>query len=48
MNEVGSGGIGAVSPGIAEAVVEVVVLLLILLALVGGWKLLKVLWAMFG
>jgi hypothetical protein len=37
-----------VSAGIAEPLVEVVVLLLVLLILVGGWKLLKVLLALFG
>jgi hypothetical protein len=48
MNEVGSGGIGAVSVGISESVVLLVIVLLVLLVAVAGWKLVKVLWAMFG
>jgi hypothetical protein len=35
------GGIGAVSAGIAEPIVEVVVLLLLLLFAFGAWKLVK-------
>lgn len=48
MNEVGSGGIGAVSVGISHPVVIVVILLLVILLALAGWKLLKVLWAIFG
>ena len=48
MNEVGSGGIGAVSAGISESIVLAAIVLVILVAAVAGWKLLKVLWAMLG
>lgn len=47
MNEVGSGGIGAVSFGISEAVVEVVVLLLLVLLAFGAWKVVKLLLVAF-
>jgi len=48
MNQVGSGGIGAVSVGISHTVVLLVILLLVVLVGVAVWKLVKVLWAMFG
>lgn len=36
-----SGGIGAVSAGLSEIIVEAVVVLLLLLLAFGAWKLLK-------
>jgi hypothetical protein len=48
MNEVGSGGIGAVSVGISHPVVIMVILLLAVLVAITGWKLVKMLWAMLG
>ena len=41
----GSGGLGAVSVGISESVVVLVLAGLVLLALFGGWKLAKLIWA---
>ena len=46
MNEVGSGGIGAVSVGISHPLVIVVILLLVVLVAMTRWKLVKILWAM--
>jgi len=46
MDEVGSGGIGAVSVGISHPLVIVVILLLVVLVAMTGWKLVKILWAM--
>jgi hypothetical protein len=40
MNE-GSGGLGAVSAGISEPIVLIVLIVLALLVAFGGWKLLK-------
>jgi uncharacterized membrane protein YtjA (UPF0391 family) len=48
MNEVGSGGIGAVSAGISHPLVIVAILLLVVLVAITGWKLVKILWAMLG
>jgi uncharacterized membrane protein YtjA (UPF0391 family) len=42
-----SGGIGAVSAGIAEPLVETVVVLLLLLLAFGAWKLWKLLMIAF-
>lgn len=42
MNEIGSGGLGAVSIGIPEAFVVVILLAAVLF---GAWKLAKILWA---
>ena len=47
VNEVGSGGMGAVSFGISETVVEVVVLLLLVLLAFGAWKVVKLLLVAF-
>jgi hypothetical protein len=47
MNEIGSGGIGAVSVGISEPVVWLVLLLIVALVIFGGWKLAKLVWAAF-
>ena len=38
-----SGGMGAVSAGISETIVEVAILILLLLLALGAWKLLKLL-----
>ena len=43
-----SGGIGAVSAGISEWVVEALGLVLLVLLVFGGWKLLKLLLALKG
>lgn len=43
----GSGGIGAVSAGIAEPVVWLILVALVILVIVGGLKLAKMIWAMF-
>jgi hypothetical protein len=48
MNEPGSGGFGAVSSGIAEPLVLLLIALALVLLAFGVWKLVKVLWAMFG
>ena len=40
MNE-GSGGIGAVSSGISEPIVLIILIVLAVLVAFGGWKLLK-------
>lgn len=37
-----SGGIGAVSAGLSETIVEAIVILLVLVVAFVGWKLLKV------
>lgn len=42
-----SGGIGAISVGPAEMIVEVVVLLLLVLLAFGAWKLWKLLMVVF-
>ena len=42
-----SGGIGAVSAGISEQIVEAVVLLLLLLLAFGAWKLWRLLMVVF-
>ena len=47
MQNSGSGGIGAVSIGVSEAVVGLVILVIILVVLFGLWKLAKLLWAAF-
>jgi len=44
MQGTGSGGLGAVSFGISEALVGFIVLLIVLF---GVWKLAKILWAAF-
>ena len=41
MQSIGSGGLGAVSNGISETVVGLVILVLVLF---GAWKLAKLLW----
>ena len=38
-----SGGIGAVSAGVSERLVEMIVLVLLLLLAMGAWRLLKLL-----
>jgi hypothetical protein len=43
----GSGGLGAVSSGISESLIGLVLLLVILGLLAGCWKLAKIIWAMF-
>ncbi len=48
MNETGSGGIGAVSIGIAEPVVLLVILAVLVLLGFGLWKLVKLLLAVSG
>ena len=42
--DAGSGGLGAVSVGISESVVWLIILLVVLF---GVWKLVKLLWAAF-
>ena len=44
----GSGGLGAVSIGISEPIVMVLLILLAVLVAFGGWKLLKLLLAAIG
>jgi hypothetical protein len=44
MQEQGSGGFGAVSPGISEALIEIVVLIAVLFV---AWKAAKLAWAAF-
>ena len=41
----GSGGLGAVSSGVVELIIETVVVLLVLLVLFGCWKLAKIILA---
>jgi hypothetical protein len=48
MNQIGSGGIGAVSVGVAESIVYVLLFVLIVAGLLGLWKLWKFLAACFG
>ena len=43
----GSGGLGAVSAGIAEWAVVLILLGIVVVVLLGAWKLTKILWAMF-
>ena len=45
--EFNSGGVGAVSAGISESLVFAILLVLIILTLLGVWKLAKIVWAMF-
>ena len=40
----GSGGLGAISPGISETVIGLVILVVVLFVI---WKLAKLLWAAF-
>ena len=47
MQSSGSGGLGAVSVGVSEAVIGLVLLVIILVVLFGLWKLAKLLWAAF-
>jgi hypothetical protein len=47
MQNSGSGGIGAVSIGLSETVIGLVILVNILVVLFGLWKLAKLLWAEF-
>ena len=44
MNQVGSGGIGAVSAGISESVVWLLIALVVALLVFGIWKLVKLFW----
>jgi hypothetical protein len=44
MQDTGSGGIGAVSIGISETLIGLIVLVIVLVAV---WKLAKILWAVF-
>ena len=48
MNEVGSGGIGAISVGISEWLVWVLIPVVLALLVLGMWKLVKFLWALSG
>ncbi len=48
MNEVESGGLGAVSAGISEWLVLSVIVVVLVLVGLGVWRLGKLLWAMFG
>ena len=48
MNQVGSGGIGAVSAGISEPVVWLLIALVVALLAFGIWKLVKLLWVASG
>lgn len=48
MNQTGSGGLGAVSIGITEWVIWLAILAVLLLVVLGMWKLVKLLWTMFG
>jgi hypothetical protein len=48
MNQTGSGGIGAVSSGISESVIWIAILVVVVLLVLGIWKLAKFLWTMFG
>ena len=48
MNHVGSGGIGAVSAGISESVVWLLIALAVALLAFGIWKLVKLLWMVSG
>jgi hypothetical protein len=43
----GSGGFGAVSVGISEPLVGLILLAVLVIVIVGGWKLAKLLWVMF-
>ena len=43
----GSGGLGAVSHGISEGVLWLLLLVLLVLVIAGGWKLAKLLWVAF-
>ena len=47
MQNSGSGGLGAVSVGVSETVIGLVILVAILIVLFGLWKLAKLLWAAF-
>jgi hypothetical protein len=48
MNQIGSGGIGAVSAGIVESLVWVLAIVVLVLLAVGVWKALAWLWTLFG
>jgi hypothetical protein len=48
MNQVGSGGLGAVSAGISESVVWLLIALVVALLAFGIWKLVKLLWVVSG
>ena len=48
MNTVGSGGLGAVSAGISESVVWLLIVLVVALLAFGIWKLVKLLWVASG
>lgn len=48
MNQVGSGGLGAVSAGISESVVWLLIALVVALLAFGVWKLVKLLWVVAG
>lgn len=48
MHQVGSGGLGAVSAGIAESVVWLLIALVAVLLVFGIWKLVKLLWVASG
>jgi hypothetical protein len=47
MEYAGAGGLGAVSAGISEELLWLVGLVVLILVITGGWKLLKLLWAVF-
>ena len=48
LQEQGAGGIGAVSAGISETIVEIAIIAVCaVLVIVGLWKLAKVIWAAF-
>lgn len=48
MNQVGSGGFGAVSAGISESIVWLLIALAVALLAFGIWKLIKALWVVSG
>lgn len=43
----GAGGLGAVSAGISEELLWLLGLVVLILVIAGGWKLLKLVWAVF-
>lgn len=48
MDQAGSGGLGAVSVGIPEPLLWAAILVAVGLVALGGWKLIKFLWALAG
>jgi hypothetical protein len=43
----GSGGFGAVSAGVSEPLAALILLAVLVIVVLGGWKLAKLLWVMF-